>query len=286
MRDRVVLVAVGDDGQHRAEDLLARDPSSRCRRRSNSVGRTYQPRSRPSGISVPPTTRRAPSRLAGLDVVAHPVLLALRDQRARPAWRGRSGSPTTSDGHLGGECVDELVGAIGGHQDAGQRVADLAAVGQARRPDAGRDGGRVGVVEDDRRGLAAEFEADPLEVGARTPRRRAVPAAVEPVNDTLSTPGWFTRCSPTVAVPGQHADHARRQARSRRSSRPAAGRSSGDSGAGLSTTVQPASSAGISLVTIRNCGMFHGTIAATTPTGSRRMWMSEPKRPGRVSCHG
>ncbi len=32
--------------------------------------------------------------------------------------------------------------------------------------------------------------------------------------------------------------------------------------------------------------MFHGTIAATTPTGSRRMCRSDPKKPGRVSCHG
>jgi hypothetical protein len=52
--------------------------------------------------------------------------------------------------------------------------------------------------------------------------------------------------------------------------------SSGDSAAGLSTTEQPANNAGTSFVTIRNCGMFHGTIAATTPTGSRSMRMSEP----------
>ena len=32
--------------------------------------------------------------------------------------------------------------------------------------------------------------------------------------------------------------------------------------------------------------MFHGTMAAATPTGSRRMWMSEPYMPGRVSRHG
>src|SRR4029078_9333831 len=47
--------------------------------------------------------------------------------------------------------------------------------------------------------------------------------------------------------------------------------------------VQPASSAGISLVTIRNCGMFHGTMAATTPIGSRRIAMSEPYSPGRFT---
>ena len=44
---------------------------------------------------------------------------------------------------------------------------------------------------------------------------------------------------------------------------------SGVSAAGLSTTVQPASSAGPSLLTARNSGTFHATIAPTTPIGSR-----------------
>ena len=43
----------------------------------------------------------------------------------------------------------------------------------------------------------------------------------------------------------------------------------GVSAAGLSTTVQPASSAGPSLLTARNSGTFHATMAPTTPTGSR-----------------
>ena len=43
----------------------------------------------------------------------------------------------------------------------------------------------------------------------------------------------------------------------------------GVSAAGLSTTVQPASSAGPSLLTARNSGTFHATIAPTTPIGSR-----------------
>lgn len=42
----------------------------------------------------------------------------------------------------------------------------------------------------------------------------------------------------------------------------------------------------MSLVTMRNCGMFHGTIAATTPTGSLRTYTSLPKKPGLVSCQG
>ena len=34
---------------------------------------------------------------------------------------------------------------------------------------------------------------------------------------------------------------------------------------------------------IVNCGTFHGAIAATTPTGSRRTTTGEPSAPGRVS---
>ena len=111
------------------------------------------------------------------------------------------------------------------------------------------------------------------------------PAAVEPVNDTLSTPGWATRCAPSSPSPGSTLTTPGGSPISSSMSASSSA-SSGDSGAGLSTTQQPASRAGTSLVAIRNWGMFHGTIAATTPTGSRRMWRSEPKKPGRISCHG
>ena len=44
-------------------------------------------------------------------------------------------------------------------------------------------------------------------------------------------------------------------------------RTSGVSSAGLTTTVQPAASAGETLRVIMAKGKFHGVIAATTPTG-------------------
>ncbi|VBM08868.1 Uncharacterised protein [Burkholderia pseudomallei] len=47
---------------------------------------------------------------------------------------------------------------------------------------------------------------------------------------------------------------------------------SGVSGDGLSTTVHPAASAGTSFQTAIISGKFHGTIAATTPTGSLRVY--------------
>ncbi|CAB4853390.1 unannotated protein [freshwater metagenome] len=43
---------------------------------------------------------------------------------------------------------------------------------------------------------------------------------------------------------------------------------SGVFGAGLATTVQPATNAGASLLMMLRNGAFHGTIAATTPIGS------------------
>ena len=92
------------------------------------------------------------------------------------------------------------------------------------------------------------------------------PAAVEPVNETLSTPGWRTRSSPTSRPPGTTFSTPGGRSAAATSSA-SSWASSTDSGAGLSTTEQPASSAGTTLVTVRNCGMFHGTTAATTPTG-------------------
>jgi hypothetical protein len=47
----------------------------------------------------------------------------------------------------------------------------------------------------------------------------------------------------------------------------------GDSSLGLSTTVQPAASAGATLAVIWYSGQFHGVISAQTPIGSLRTWM-------------
>ena len=59
---------------------------------------------------------------------------------------------------------------------------------------------------------------------------------------------------------------------------------SGVGDAGLITTVQPASSAGASLMTTRLMGKFHGAISAQTPSGSRRTTDSPPPRgKGRTS---
>ena len=99
----------------------------------------------------------------------------------------------------------------------------------------------------------------------------ALPVAVDPVNATLSTPECAASVAPTsrerpvttLTTPG---------------GKPACSTSSAnasvDAGAcsdGLTTTVQPAASAGASFQVISSSGEFHGVIAATTPTGSRRV---------------
>ena len=108
------------------------------------------------------------------------------------------------------------------------------------------------------------------------------PAAVEPVKAILSTPGWRTRCSPTsrpagitdttpFGMPASSISSAMRMA------------SSGVSGDGLMTMVEPDSSAGASFDIVTNCGTFHGTIAPTTPTPSERTMIGEPSMPVRSS---
>ena len=111
------------------------------------------------------------------------------------------------------------------------------------------------------------------------------PAALEPVNAILSTPGWRTSASPTSRTAGKHGHDTVGKVRARSIISANHSASNGVSGAGLTTTVQPAISAGISFGMIRFCGTFHGTMMPTTPTGARRRCTS-PSTPWRRSAHG
>src|SRR5207248_5710213 len=111
------------------------------------------------------------------------------------------------------------------------------------------------------------------------------PAAVEPVNEILSTPGCRTRCSPTSRPAGTMLTTPSGTPASTSMSA-ITNASSGDSGAGFSTIVHPVTRAGASFDIVVNCGTFHGTIAPTTPTGSRRTMTGAPSEPSRVSSHG
>ena len=98
----------------------------------------------------------------------------------------------------------------------------------------------------------------------------ALPVAVDPVNETRSTRGSSASCAPnrwsldvtTLTTPGGMSVCSA-------TARASAAAAHGVSGAGLSTTVQPAASAGPTLARLIWCGKFHGVIAPTTPAGSR-----------------
>ena len=148
----------------------------------------------------------------------------------------------------------------------------------------------IGVVENDRRRLAAEFQAHALELlaaqggdaaadGAGTGEGDLVHAGV--AHQRLADVG-VRPAAPTPRPPGKpicsiiSANHKA---------------SKGVSGAGLMMTVQPAINAGISLGMIKNCGTFHGTIAADhADRGPAEVYFAEhalaPFRPGEVARGG
>ena len=95
------------------------------------------------------------------------------------------------------------------------------------------------------------------------------PTSVEPVKVILSTLGCLTSASPAIEpLPGSTLNTPGGTPASSASSaiRIAV---SGVSSAGLSTTVLPAASAGAVFQPTMIMGKFHGTIAPTTPSGSR-----------------
>jgi hypothetical protein len=97
------------------------------------------------------------------------------------------------------------------------------------------------------------------------------PVAVEPVNATLLTPLCDASAAPvsrespvtTLTTPGGN------PAWSISSANPSV--DAGQCSDGLITIVQPAASAGASFHVMSSSGEFHGVMAATTPTGSRRV---------------
>ena len=95
------------------------------------------------------------------------------------------------------------------------------------------------------------------------------PVDVSPVNAILSMPGWSTSICPTLdpgpvitlSTPeGSPASFAMSAS---------ASAVSGVCVAGLMMTVLPHASAGATFHAVSSSGKFHGTMAATTPTGSR-----------------
>jgi hypothetical protein len=96
-----------------------------------------------------------------------------------------------------------------------------------------------------------------------------LPTPGEPVNAILSTPGCsINACPAEVPYPGTTFSTPGGSPAASAIS-PSASAVSGVNSAGLSTTVQPQASAGATFHIAFISGKFHGTIAATTPTGWR-----------------
>jgi hypothetical protein len=99
----------------------------------------------------------------------------------------------------------------------------------------------------------------------------ARPVAVDPVKDTMSTRGSVDRTAATSLDSGVTTlKTPAGMSVCSATSRPSSQATHGVSGAGFSTTVQPAARAGPTLARLIWVGTFHGVIAATTPTASRR----------------
>ncbi len=94
------------------------------------------------------------------------------------------------------------------------------------------------------------------------------PTSVEPVNDSLRTFGLDVSSPPIVGASPVMMLSTPLGMPARSASSAIDSADNGVCSAGLSTTVQPAASAGATLRVIIAFGKFHGVIAAHTPIGS------------------
>src|SRR6202046_4459393 len=106
-----------------------------------------------------------------------------------------------------------------------------------------------------------------------------LPTAVDPVNATLRTSGCPLRYDPTGSPSPTTTLRTPLGRPAASHSLAPSSPSSGACSSGLSTTALPAARAGAIFQTITSRGMFHGTIAATTPSGSRRRIPSAGRGP-------
>ena len=175
MRTASSLVVVGDDGEHRAEDLL-RAMRMRLSTSTNTVGSTYQPFAKPARAAAAAGDLRA-LLLAGARCSPRRGRAGARRRAGRHRVVGSIGSPTGQRADRG----DERLGDLGVALARGTRMrvcrrAGLAVVDERAGEQALRSRSRdVGVVEHDRRRLAAELERDALQLLAADRRRCAGP---------------------------------------------------------------------------------------------------------------
>ena len=241
MRTASSGVVVGDHAEHRAEDLLAGN--------AHVVGDVAEDRrldvpapGRCGGRRPPVSTRRRP-RWPGPGSPRRGRAGA-RPPAGRPRLSDPSGSPTGMAATAVGQARRRSPRSASGGQDPGLGAAHLT--GQVHGT-----GTVSGPRRRGRRRRARSPRTCPRAPGSpASPARRTGPDPLArrglPVKATLSIPGCVTRCSPTSRPPGTMlTTPAGTPASSSASARMNLLR--GVSGAGLTTTVQPAASAGATL---------------------------------------
>jgi len=95
------------------------------------------------------------------------------------------------------------------------------------------------------------------------------PTSVEPVKEILSTSGWRTNAAPAVEPPPARTLNAPGGNPASRISSAKSRAVSGVSEAGFRIMVHPAAKAGANFQLAMLSGKFQGTMAPTTPMGSR-----------------
>ena len=220
---------------------------------------------------LPPATSVAPSCLRDVDVAQHALELrsSTRSRRAAssdPADRRRPSSSSRS-ASLSMNCVlDRLVDEQprSGRADLALAVEDARSSRRAR-PRRGRR--RRSTMFGD---LPPSSSVMCFSVSAARAHDRPCRCVVSPVNAILSMPGCSTIAWPTRrAAAGDDVQHAGRQpdldrdlAERERGQRRLARRLQDDRVAASRAPARPSTTASSS-------GKFHGTMAATTPSGSR-----------------
>src|SRR5208337_4315911 len=159
---------------------------------------------------------------------------------------------------LGEPVIDALLDQQSVRADAG-----LSSVAVLRRHRALHRRVEIGVVENDERRVAAEFEPEFLD------RRRALrhSISVDPVKVSPRTIGFDVISAPISRAEPVRTENTPAGIPARSASSASARAESGVSAAGLQTKAQPAASAGPALRVIIAFGKFQGVIAATTPSG-------------------
>ncbi|CAM5596686.1 hypothetical protein SANTM175S_08487 [Streptomyces antimycoticus] len=104
---------------------------------------------------------------------------------------------------------------------------------------------------------------------AAAPSATDRPVAIEPVKVTWRIPGWDARRAPRGSRPVTIVSTSWGRAAERTD--PSSRVARGVNGEGLSTIVFPAASAGANFADASWRGKFHGTIAATGPSGRQRI---------------